>query len=286
VHQEEIRTVEEEKEKLEGEISRRSAGFYQPVDTVAAATVQAAVPPDAALIEFAIYRPFDPKAPDQKKAYGEPRYVAYILRANAEIQWKDFGNVKAIDAEIAAFREGLRNQGRSDVKKLARALDERIMQPIRPLVGDAAQLLISPDGALNLIPFEALIDQQNRYLIETFLCSYLTSGRDLLRLQFARQSETTPVLLANPLFGQRNNSTIPHADVLRNVTTASDLSKVYFAPLSGTREEARAIKTFFNEASVFTGKDATETLKQIAARAFCILLLMDSLTDMPTTQFN
>ena len=292
VHQEEIKTLEEKKEKLENEISSRSAGFYQPTDSVPAATVQAAVPPAAALIEFAIYRPFDPKAADQKKAYGEPRYVAYVLRPNTEIHSKDLGNVNAIDAAIAAFREGLRNQERSDVKKLARTLDETIMQPIRPLIGDAAQLLISPDGALNLFPFEVLVDRQNRYLIETFLCSYLTSGRDLLRLQFARQSETAPVLVANPMFGQRNlmNPNITDAALiamnknLRSVTTASDLSKVYFAPLSGTGEEARAIKTFFKEASIFTGKDATETkLKQIAApRILHIATHGFFLTDVPT----
>ena len=286
VHQEEVKTLEEKKEKLENEISSRSAGFYQPTNSVAAATVQAAVPPSAALIEFAIYRPFDPKAPDWEKGYGEPRYVAYVMRSNAEIQWKDLGNVKEIDAAIAAFREGLRNQESSDVKKLARTLDERIMQPILPLVGDAAQLLISPDGALNLIPFEALVDRQNRYLIETFLCSYLTSGRDLLRLQFSQQSETAPVLLANPLFGQRKNSMIPDAAALRSVTTASDLSKVYFAPLSGTGEEARAIKTFLKEASVFTGKDATESkLKHIVAPSILHVATHGFfLTDVPTAK--
>lgn len=271
-HHENIRTLEEEKEKLENEISLRSAGFYQPADTVSSSTVQAAVPSDAALIEFTIYRPFDPKVPDQKKAYGEPHYVAYIMRPNVKIQWKDLGNVKVIDDAIAAFREGLRNQSGSNFKKLARTLDEMIMQPIRPLIGNAAQLLISPDGALNLIPFEAFVDQQNHYLIQTYLCSYLTSGRDLLRLQFARQSETPAVLIANPLFGQRHLMTTPDSTLIatnknrRSVTTASDLSKVYFAPLVGTGEEARAIKTFFTEANVYTGKNATETkLKQLVA---------------------
>jgi CHAT domain-containing protein len=68
------------------------------------------------------------------------------------------------------------------------------------------------------------------------------------------------------------NSKIPDSALIamnknrRSITTASDLSNVYFAPLVGTDEEARAIKTFFNEANVFTGKYATETkLKQIVA---------------------
>jgi tetratricopeptide (TPR) repeat protein len=264
VHQEKIKTLEEQKERLEQEISRRSAGFYQPSNSVTAATVQAVVPPAAALIEFAIYRPFDPKAADKKKAYGEPRYVAYVMRSQAEMQWKELGNVNAIDAEIAAFREGLRNPSRNDVKQLARTLDERIMQPIRPFIGDAAQLLISPDGALNLIPFEALVDNQNRYLVELFSFTYLTSGHDLLRSQVARDSKTDAVILANPMFGKRHRMMV--SNNRRSIITGADLSNVYFAPLSATGEEARAIKKFFSEANVFMGKDATETrLKQLEA---------------------
>jgi hypothetical protein len=47
----------------------------------------------------------------------------------------------------------LRDPKRKDAQQLARAVDEKIMQPLRPLLGDATQLLISPDGALNLISF-------------------------------------------------------------------------------------------------------------------------------------
>ena len=56
-----------------------------------------------------------------------------------------------------------------DVKQLARVVHEKIMRPILPFLEGAERLLISPDGELNLIPFEALVDQQNRYLVETFL---------------------------------------------------------------------------------------------------------------------
>jgi hypothetical protein len=41
-----------------------------------------------------------------------------------------------------------------------------VMQPLRALTGTATQLLVSPDGALNLAPMETLIDGQGHYLIE------------------------------------------------------------------------------------------------------------------------
>src|SRR5258705_2077082 len=56
-HQQQIKKLEEEKEKLEEEISDRSAGFYRGSRPVALAEVQAAIPDGAALVEFAVYRP-------------------------------------------------------------------------------------------------------------------------------------------------------------------------------------------------------------------------------------
>jgi hypothetical protein len=46
-----------------------------------------------------------------------------------------------------------------DLKPKARTLDQRIMQPVRKLLGDKRKLLVSPDGALKLTPFAALIDE-------------------------------------------------------------------------------------------------------------------------------
>jgi CHAT domain-containing protein len=174
----------------------------------------------------------------------------------------------------------LRDPRRRDTQQLARTLDQKIMQPLRPLLGDATHLLISPDGALSLIPFETLVDEQNRYLIERFSCTYLTSGRDLLRLPVARQSKSSPVVFANPQFGEpellvtaknrmpklRGVTFDSRAKKRQNETNGADLSNVYFAPLDGTHQEAQAIKSLFAEASVWTGMQATESLlKKVAA---------------------
>jgi CHAT domain-containing protein len=52
----------------------------------------------------------------------------------------------------------------------------------------------------------------------------------------------------------------------RSITIAADLSSVYFAPLAGTGEEARAIKSLFPDAHVLTGPRATKAaLKQLDA---------------------
>jgi CHAT domain-containing protein len=128
-------------------------------------------------------------------------------------------------------------------------------------------LLISPDGDLNLVPFEALVDAQGRFLVERYAITYLTSGRDLLRMQVARASHSAPIIVADPLFGEPAPAGAPASarSAQRSRTTGDDRSAIYFAPLSATATEGRAIKELFPEATLFTGRRATKAALQRAA---------------------
>lgn len=276
-HEQRIKALTQRREQLENEVARRSQGYYERSDAVTLKAVKAAIPADAALIEFAVYRPFDPKKPNESTTnFGDPRYVVYVIPGGGDVRWKDLGTAREIDDAVDSFRRALRDPERRDVKQLARALDERIMQPVRALTGNATHLLVSPDGQLDLIPFEALVDSHGSYLIEKFSVTYLTTGRDLLRLQVARESKTGPLLIANPEFGEPGTTTVASSDRARllpgarnrrrSITTAHDLSGVYFAPLSGTAQEARAIQSLFPDAHILSGAHATKSaLKRMDA---------------------
>lgn len=259
-HQEQIKKLEEERERLEAEISNRSAGFYERSQPVTLAAVQQAIPANAALIEFAVYRPFDPKAPDNQKAYGEPRYVAYVVRNQGGVQWKELGEAKDVDEGIEALRQALLNPKRNNVKQVARAADEKVMQPVRALAGDATHLLVSPDGQLNLIPFEALVDEQGHYLVERYDVAYLTSGRDLLRMKVPRESKSPPVVVADPAFGEpaiiSNRGMGRVAGV--NEKGQIDYSQIFFGPLPGVSDEVRALRELLPQATFLTKKRATK----------------------------
>ena len=163
--------------------------------------VQAAIPADAALIEFAAYRPFDPAIDSVNAAFGKLRYAAYVVHRTGPPRGVDLGDAETIDKAVEALRGALGDPTRSDVRRLSLALEDAVMRPLRGLVGDSTHLLISPDGALNLIPFEALLDDRGRYLVQRYRCTYLTSGRDLLRMQVTREAQHGPLIVANPAFG-------------------------------------------------------------------------------------
>jgi CHAT domain-containing protein/Tfp pilus assembly protein PilF len=271
-----IATLNDQREQLEAEVSRHSAEFRAQSVAVTLDAIRAAVPDKTALVEFVSYKPLLTKGITVKERYGPPRYVAYVIRNRGEVEWKELGDAKAINSAIEDLRQSLRDPRRKDVPQRARAVDEKVMQPVRSLLAEEKLLLISPDGELNLIPFGALVDEQGHFLIERYSFSYLTSGRELLRLREARESKSQSLVIADPLFGEpaaesivKTNSTSKAptpAARRRSVTSGTALSELYFAPLGGTGEEARAIQTLFPEARIRTGTEATEfALKRVVA---------------------
>jgi CHAT domain-containing protein len=278
-YQSQLHALEQKREQLEAQISQRSNGYFEPSNDVTLESVENAIPENAALIEYATYKSFSPRAASDDAAYGEAQYVAFVLTRHAKVRWANLGSARDIDAAVAKWRDALADPSRQDAVALARALDAKVMQPVRAMTGDSTRLLISPEGDLNLIPFEALVDEQQRFAVERFSITYLTTGRDLLRLQKPRASGTGPMVVANPLFGEPAEPLLaestpqkspaaqaaraPHViEQRRSVTSGASLSDVYFAPLPGTEQEAKSIESLFPDAKLVTGPQATKaTLK-------------------------
>ncbi|OCQ99140.1 hypothetical protein BCD64_22695 [Nostoc sp. MBR 210] len=260
-----LEKLEAEREKLEAAISLKSAEFRQQAQPLELAAIQAKIPKDAALVEIVQYYPFNIKAKTEAQRFGKPRYAAAVLRSSGEPKWVDLGEAAEIDKLAIDFRTALAT-GRI-FKKLARTLDEKLIAPIRPLLGDASHILISPDGQLTLIPFEALKDEQDKFLIQNYAFSYLTSGRDLLRFNSNVKNTSAPVVLADIDY---NNQTQTVASAKPSGVRGSqnrrsgELANLAFDSLPATKEEAAAIKKVLPNAKLLLGKDATETaVKQL-----------------------
>src|SRR5262249_17278933 len=104
-----LATLKEKREELEAEISRHSAEFRSAAQPVTVETVQSTIPVNAALLEFVVYRPFDPKAISNSDAYAEPRYGVYVVRGTGVPQGRDLGDAKQLQLKIEKFRHALRD---------------------------------------------------------------------------------------------------------------------------------------------------------------------------------
>jgi CHAT domain-containing protein/Flp pilus assembly protein TadD len=279
VYRDRIDNLRQEANRLENELSRRSAEFRVETEPVEIEAVQALIPADAALVELVRYRPFNPVG---SGTWGSPRYAAYILHNSGDPKWVDLGDAAAIDTAARAFLAATRTPNNlPQARTTARALDELVMAPIRPLLDEATHLLLSPDSQLNLVPFAALLDEQDRYLVETYTLTHLTTGRDLLRLQNPAPSQQPPVIFANPNYDTADPSgtqliaasTSPHPGSrslrLRSGSgrRSADIADLRFDPLPGTQQEVDAIAPLLpDNAIILTGANATENaLKQVQA---------------------
>ncbi|WP_375480576.1 CHAT domain-containing protein, partial [uncultured Nostoc sp.] len=240
-----VAQLETQTKQLEDQLSRRSQEFRTQSQPITIETVQKLIPTDAALVEIVRYRPVNPKAAHEDR-FGKPRYAVYLLPAKGEPKGIDLGDAETIQKTLELFRDDLRDKETpiAQVRKSARDLDKILMQPVRKLLGNTRKILLSPDSALNLIPFEALVDENNRYLVENYSFTYLTSGRDLLRLQNHSPSQQPPVIIADPDFNKPGEIVARQPKTSNSQNTRSiDLSQKIFSPLEGTPEEAKAIAT-------------------------------------------
>jgi CHAT domain-containing protein/Tfp pilus assembly protein PilF len=261
-----LRPLEEKVENLEAKLSAHSAAFRAQAQPVTLAAVRSALPANSALVEFVVFTPRELPSGRSKP----PRYLVYLLTASGQPRYVDLGEAAIIDRAVGAWRKALRNPHRTDVKRLAREVDEKIMRPVRSLLGETRHLLIAPDGQLNLIPFAALVDEHKRYLVEGHTISYLTSGRDLLRLQTPEPSQSAPLIVANPIFGRvetlATRTGQGNSSAEDQVWGQIDPTNIFFQSLPSTEREALAIKAVVPAASLLLRGQATETaLKQSRA---------------------
>lgn len=194
-----------------------------------------------------------------------PHYVVYVLTKSGEPQWANLGEAELIDQTVVEWRKALSDpQSRLETRQLrlekpnqtqhqgllplAQKLDKLVMKPVRGLVGSTNHLLISPDGSLNLIPFAALVDETGTYLVEKYTLTYLTSGRDLLRLQVKIENQDPPLVMADPDYAEG---------------AGPKLLGQSFQPLSrlaGTHQEGDQLKAILPDAQLKLEAEATEAV--------------------------
>jgi tetratricopeptide (TPR) repeat protein len=256
IHEAQLGELQKRVRDLEDQLSRRSTDFAELTASPSFTDIQVALPEQTALVEFIRYRPFHPTA-DPDDNFGDPHYAAYILNSDGTIQGIDLDSAEAINAAVQALSAGLAspNAPSFQVNESAHQLYDLVMAPVTEALGETTKVYLSPDGALNLIPFEALMDESGQYLVETYQFRYLTSGRDLVRLNNAVNRESNPALLVgNPTYGR------PGELVAQANTRAIDFDNRVFPALPGTQAEVDRIASLLPDAEVYTQTNATEAI--------------------------
>lgn len=268
----EIAALEARKAALEAGLAAQSQAFARRKREamVTAATLSAALPKGAALVEFCRATGYD----FARRANGEDGYLAFVLTAGgAAPALVDLGPAKAIDEAAAGFAGSMRAaaSGKPDDRQTAQwaaRLHDLAFKPLRGALGQSRQVFLSPDGALNLFPFEVLAPAGGRPLLEEFDFSYLSAGRDMLGFDaqgYATAAAGTgrAALFGDPDFNLGLKELAAQAKSMGyEPTRGGDVSGALrgqtFRRLPGTAVEVRSIRGELADAQVFLGASALE----------------------------
>jgi CHAT domain-containing protein len=290
--QKEIDKVQGEAAELEKELTRAIAQKIPDVvagrENITSEQVRKRLPADGALIEFVRVSMRDFK----KEGWGDIHYVAFVLTPDMKApKLVDLGPAKEIDAlievvrkEFTDFQEKLKDcESAEEVRDLEKAQEKQfaarcaplyklLFAPVRKELGKASLLYLAPDGAINRLPFEALVDADGKYLVENYRCAYVSSGRDLLRTVHEPAKGT--VVFANPDFKldaeerlARVEKLLPKKEInlaLRGQSSA-ELRSAGWKNLPGAAAEAKDIQKLLGEGKYgpvksHVGPDALEEL--------------------------
>jgi CHAT domain-containing protein len=262
----EVAALEEKVQKLEMQVAKKSAAYRTVTQPIELTAIQKVIPADARLVEIVNYQPWDPKQPYTINVKYKPRrYAAYVVGAKGDPVTVELGEAAPIDKAIEDFRKAVSDPDNDRATDLGRALYDLTMAKIAPKLGGSTNILIAPDGALNVVPFSALVDDKKEFLIKKYTFTYLTSGRDLLRLSVKTKAQGGGVVFADPKFDATAPAPAGDAGTTRGRRSA-DLRSLKWNPLPGTGQEADALIKTMKGLKVYRGDQATEgALKSIRA---------------------
>jgi CHAT domain-containing protein len=257
----------EQKDSVEAELSRECARFQDRLHQYdfSIADVVRMIPEDAVLIEYVRSRTYRFDGPGTVfERYGDAHYLAFTLDRSGSVSLNDLGDAAEVDSLVWRTRQLISDAGpyvysargasmETQLKQVTGLLYDKLVGPLESHLKGRKSVLVSPDGALNLLPLEILATPDDSYFIEKYHVSYLSTGRDLLRFQKSGVDSGDDVVIVNPDFDRAGESGSGKSQLLKSsmfedVTAlqpvmrgAPDCLSSPFSPLSHGKEEGEAI---------------------------------------------
>lgn len=179
-----------------------------------------------------------------------------LVVAPAALELVDLGAAADIERDVQRYLKLAAVNG-SDEAGLAAGLHAALIAPIEKHLGGAQRLLVSPDGPLHFLPFEALVRMdrgRRRRLVEEFEVVYVPSGTVYAALVEEARSATARgsdiVAVGDPVYpGERESAgpelAVAQAPGVRRDAALRDLGNL--VRLGASADEALAVAAFFPE---------------------------------------
>ena len=218
--------LQAKRHKLQDELSQIETKLTERVGLVAQAVrernltlndIARSLPSQSALVDFIQYRRFDFTA--KTNCWKERRYAAYLTfplakdSTNIVVERVDLGEADPINdaVELVCKRMSAGQFAAKDLPAALQRLSDLVYAPLAPHLTNVSHLIVCPDGQLSRLPFEMLPSSPdydatrpvgNKFLIEEKTISYVTSGREVVRIASPKSSvhSSKSLVMGNPDF--------------------------------------------------------------------------------------
>jgi CHAT domain-containing protein/tetratricopeptide (TPR) repeat protein len=243
-HADVLYELEQRVNELQGLLGRASARYRSSIAHIDAEALEAALEDDSVLIDFLTYSDGD-----------ERKLMASVLNKRGSdvdydlIVYDDLADIEDVIVEYRTYIQD-ETADEDEILETGQLAYEKIWMPLEEAVGDTDHVYLIPDGILNILPFNALVNKDEEYLIQNVDVHILSSGRDLLPNGF-KLAEGDYVILAGPDYDSDEIVSTTELEEARGRRSraiqlgirggASGLRGLSFDPLPGAEQEGRLI---------------------------------------------
>jgi CHAT domain-containing protein len=175
---------------------------------------------------------------------------------------------KSLAEKVERFRRRMKNRDYA-FQALSKELYSLLLKPAQKQLQGKTNLIISPDNVLWDLPFQVLLSQESRYLIENAAISYTPSLSVLREVRLAKKNKQAPakaslLALGNPDLGNQSIETAKFVKM-----------DIELHPLPEAATQVRALGRLYGPtlSKVYTGPTAREELVKEQSARYRILHL-------------
>ena len=265
-HVEVLYALEQRVNELQGDLGRASARYRSSIAQVSVDSLALVIPEGSAFVDYLAFEADGVRKILAGTAVNNGGAVTYDLVV--------YDDLAAVDDIVIEYRTIIQDDLAADEDEqleIGQLAYETVWDPVLAAIGETEYVYLIPDGILNILPFNALVNLDEEYLIQTHDLHILTSGRDLLPNEYSL-AKGEYLIIAGPDYDSEQVVSQEELDAAQGRRSAAlklgirgvggGLRGLSFAPLPGAEQEGRIITTQIaandKASSMFFGQEAQE----------------------------
>lgn len=269
--QQELVKLENEVNDLQAELSRASLAYQTTSQKVILEEVFEKIESNDILVDYITYKEQGIAKVLAVTAKREPQSCYLFLSCDEiKLNMVPIGDLATITASVSEFRSTIQDEDaeEEDLLAIAQETYDLIWKPITAHIGKRNSVYLVPDSILHLLPFDALMNENENFLIESLDIKILSSVRDIV-IPPLPAAKGDFMIFAGPDYDLENMKskikTISdkRSGIDRSMKISSHgLRSLSFEPLDGAEKEGETIQEVSEKkkrsSTIFTQRSAEE----------------------------